>query len=101
VPFLGFPGIDYSAIPREYKIKQFRLRKQLKMATADPPHLVNAIHPDLIDRMDPQFIEIYTKHQGKKIISLPIRHSSNRMTNWKHFIDFLLQLQNCEQIRSQ
>ncbi|KAI9729614.1 MAG: hypothetical protein M1818_008461 [Claussenomyces sp. TS43310] len=30
-------------------------------------HLVNAIHPDLLHKIDPQFAEIYTKNQAPKL----------------------------------
>ncbi|TVY51993.1 AB hydrolase superfamily protein [Lachnellula cervina] len=35
------------------------------MAGAQP--LINALHPSVVDRMDPQFAEIYTKHQAPKV----------------------------------
>jgi len=29
--------------------------------------LINALHPSVVDRMDAQFAEIYTKYQGNKV----------------------------------
>ena len=36
----------------------------LIIVMAESPFLVNALHSSVVDRMDPQFAEIYTKHQG-------------------------------------
>jgi len=30
----------------------------------DQEPLINALHPSVVDRIDPQFAEIYTKYQG-------------------------------------
>jgi hypothetical protein len=32
----------------------------------DVKPLINALHPSVVDRLDPQFAEIYTKYQGAK-----------------------------------
>jgi hypothetical protein len=32
----------------------------------DNQALLNPLHPSVVDKMDPQFAEIYNKYQGKK-----------------------------------
>lgn len=43
--------------------------------SAESP-LINAVRPEFIDKLDPQFVEIYTKYQGEIIISpqVPLAH---------------------------
>lgn len=34
---------------------------------AEPQPLINALDPSVVDRLDPQFAEIYTKYQGNSL----------------------------------
>jgi hypothetical protein len=36
----------------------------------DQEPLINALHPSVVDRLDPQFAEIYTKYQGILALSV-------------------------------
>ncbi|KAN0104771.1 alpha beta hydrolase fold-3 domain containing protein [Hyaloscypha variabilis] len=37
------------------------------MGEQEDPPLINALHPSVVDRLDPQFAEIYTKYQAPRI----------------------------------